>query len=46
MQLGSGGAVVLLPAAGPGNSPAGGPGNLIFTAQKAIDWLIVYSRFT
>ena len=35
MQLGSGGAVVLLPAAGPGNSPAGGPGKFDFYCSKS-----------
>ena len=40
MQLGSGGAVIPLPTAGPGKSSAGGQENLIFTAQKAVDWLI------
>ena len=42
MQLGSGRAVIPLPAAGPGQSPARGPGKLICTAQKAIDWHIIY----
>ena len=45
MQLGSGGAVIPLPTAGPGKSSAGGQENLIFTAQKAVDWLIIFSLF-
>ena len=34
MQLGSGGAVILLPAADPGKSPAGGPGKFDFYCAK------------
>ena len=46
MQLGSKGAKIPLPAAGPGQIHVGVPGNSIFTAQKAIDWLIICSIFT
>ena len=47
MQVGSGGAVHPLPppGAGPGQSHAGGPGKFVFMAQKAIDWLVIYSFF-
>ena len=45
MQLVSGGTVIPLPAAGPGQSHAGVPGKFDFTAQKVIDWLIIYSFF-
>ena len=46
MQMVSGGAVMLLPEAAPGQSHAGRPGNFFFfTGQKAIDWLIIYSFF-
>ena len=34
MQLGSGGAVIPLPAAGPGKSSAGGSGKFDFTCSK------------
>ena len=40
MQLGSGGAVIPLPAASPGQACVGDQENSIFTVQKAIDWLI------
>ena len=42
MQLGSEEAKIPLPAPDPGQSHAGESGNWIFTAQKAIDWLIIY----
>lgn len=42
MQLDTGGAVVSVPAASPGQVHAGDQENLIFTDQKAIDWLIIY----
>ena len=37
MQLGSGGAVIPLPAASPGQTCVGDQENSIFTVQKAID---------
>ena len=46
MQLGSGGAVIPLPAAGQGRVMLGDQENSIFTAHKAIDWLIIYALFT
>ena len=46
MQLESEGSKVPLTAAGPGQSHAGGPGKFDLTAQKAIDWLIIYTYFT
>ena len=45
MQLGSGGAVILLPQQAQGRAMLGDKENLIFTAQKAVDWLIIYSFF-
>ena len=45
MQLGTGGVVIPLLAVGPGQSHAGEPRKFIFTAQKVIDWLIIYSFF-
>ena len=45
MQLASGGAVIPLPSAGPGKSLAGDQGNMTFSAQKALDGLIIYSLF-
>ena len=45
MQLEFERAKVPLTAAGPRQSHAGDQENSIFTAQKAIDWLIVYSFF-
>ena len=44
MQLGSGGAVISLPAVGTKQSHAKGP--VILAAQKTIDWPIIYSFFT
>ena len=46
MQLESEGAKVSLTAAGPEQSHAGDQENWILTAQKAIDWLIIYTFFT
>ena len=46
MQLESERAKVSLTTAGPGQSHAGPQENLILTAQKAADWLIIYSFFT
>ena len=43
MQLGSGGAVILLPQQAQGRAMLGDKENLIFTAQKAVDWLIINS---
>lgn len=40
MQLDTGGAVVSVPAASPGQVHARDQENLIFTDQKTIDWLI------
>ena len=37
MQLGSGGAVILLPQQAQGRAMLGDKENLIFTAQKAVD---------
>ena len=45
MQLGSGGAVILLSWWAQGRAMLGDQENLIFTAQKAVDWLIIYSFF-
>ena len=47
MQLGSEGAVIPLPAAGPGQSHAGGPEKFEFFCSKGhiIYWLIIYSFF-
>ena len=46
MHLGSEGAVIPLPTAGPGQSHAGGDQkNSTFAAQRAVDWLIIYSFF-
>ena len=43
MQLGSGGPVIPLPAACPGQSHAGGPGKFNSKLNsKVIDWLIIY----
>ena len=36
---------VPLTTTGPGQSHAGDQENLLLTAQKAIDWLIIYSLF-
>ena len=44
MQLGSGGAVIPLPAAGPGKSSAGGSGKFDFTCSK--DRWLAYCLFT
>ena len=46
MQLESERAKVSLTTVGPGKSHAGHQENLILTAQKATDWLIIYSFFT
>ena len=46
MQLGSGGAVIPFPQRVQGRAMLGDQKNLTFTAQKAIDWLIVDSFFT
>ena len=46
VQLGSEDVRIPLPAAGPGQSHAGGSGNLIFSALNAIFWFIIYSFFT
>ena len=46
MQLESERAKVPLTTAGPGQSHAGEQENSILTAQKATDWLIIYSFFT
>ena len=46
VQLGSKEDKISLPAAGPGQSHAGDPGNLIFSALKTIFWFIIYSFFT
>ena len=40
MQLGSERAIIPLPAAGPGQSHAGGPGKFNFYCSKAIDWIL------
>ena len=45
MQLGSGGVVIPFPVVGPGQNHAGEPRKFIFTVQKVIDWLIIYSFF-
>ena len=45
MPLGFGGVVISLPPAGPWQNYAGEPGKFNFTAQKVIDWLIIYSFF-
>ena len=36
MQPGSGGAVISLPTAGPGKSPAGGPGKFYFYSSEGL----------
>ena len=46
MQLQSEGAKVPLTAAGPGRAMLGDQENSILAAQKAIDWLIVYTFST
>ena len=46
MLLGSGGAVIPLQQPVQGRIILGDQENLIFTAQKAVDWLIIYSFFT
>ena len=46
MQLESERAKVPLTTAGPGQGHAGDQENSILTAQKATDWLIIYSFFT
>ena len=46
MQLESERAKVPLTTAGPGQSHSGDQENSILTAQKATDWLIIYSFFT
>ena len=49
MQLWSGGAVIPLPTAGlpslQGRAMLGDQENMIFTAQNAINWLIIYNSF-
>ena len=42
MQVGHERDKVPLPAAGPGQIHAGGPGKFDLTAVKAIDWFIIY----
>ena len=50
MQLASGGAVILLPAAGPGESHTGGPGKFDFYCSKchrlAYYLFIFYVKFS
>ena len=46
MQLESERVKVPLTTASPGQSHAGDQENAILTAQKATDWLIIYSFFT
>ena len=46
MQLESERAKISLTTAGSGQSHAGDQENSILTAQKATDWLIIYSFFT
>ena len=46
MRLGSGGAVIPYPQRVQGRAMLGDQENLIFTTQKAVDWLIIYSFFT
>ena len=42
MQLGSGEAVIPLPKWVQGKAMLGNEENLTFTAQKSVDWLIIY----
>ena len=46
MQLGSGGAVIPLQQPVQGRTMLHDQENLIFTVQKTVDWLIIYSFFT
>ena len=46
MQLGFEGAVILLLQRVQGRGMLGDQENFTFTAQKAVDWLIIYSFFT
>ena len=46
MQLGSGGAVILTLHQVKGRAMQGDQENSIFTTQKVITWLIIYSLFT
>ena len=46
MQLGLGGAVIPLLQRVLGRVMLGDHENLIFTVQKAVHWLIIYSFFT